>query len=182
MPRQAGQGLQGHRAGFVSRMVADVVDGIVLVAIGFATLLSVALIVFLIRPRSFAIPDVPLSALLPVAAVLVLGYFGYGWSGPGRTVGKELTGLRVVDTSGRLLSVRRALLRAAFYVVFPAGLLWSVLSRRSASVQDLVVRTAVVYDWSRGHADTWAPAPEGQPAGAPQHHGTPSSVQARADS
>jgi uncharacterized RDD family membrane protein YckC len=58
-----------------------------------------------------------------------------------------VAGLRVLDRSGRRLSVRRALLRAVLYVVFPAGLLWILVSRRNASVQDLVVGSIVIYDW-----------------------------------
>jgi uncharacterized RDD family membrane protein YckC len=38
-------------------------------------------------------------------------------------------------------------------VLFPAGLLWVLASRRNASVQDLIVGTAVVYDWAYHPAD-----------------------------
>lgn len=38
-------------------------------------------------------------------------------------------------------------------VLFPAGLLWVLASRRNDSVQDLVVRTAVIYDWVYHPAD-----------------------------
>jgi hypothetical protein len=33
-------------------------------------------------------------------------------------------------------------------VAFPIGLLWVLVSRKNASVQDLIVRSAVVYYWS----------------------------------
>ena len=149
MTRHHGEELQGHRAGFVSRVIADAIDGVVLLGIGCALLLFFGVIAFLVRPGSFTIPAIPTWVEVPVTAGVILGYLGYGWSGPGRTVGKEFTGLRVVDTTGHLLTVRRALVRVALYLVFPAGLLWSMISRRSASVQDLVVRSAVVYDWAR---------------------------------
>jgi uncharacterized RDD family membrane protein YckC len=32
--------------------------------------------------------------------------------------------------------------------VFPAGLVWSLFSRKNASLQDLLLRTVVVYDWA----------------------------------
>ncbi len=32
-------------------------------------------------------------------------------------------------------------------VLFPLGLFWSAISRRNASLQDLLVRTSVIYDW-----------------------------------
>jgi hypothetical protein len=41
-----------------------------------------------------------------------------------------------------------ALLRAAFCVFFPIGLLWCAGSRANRSVQDVVLRSSVVYDWS----------------------------------
>ena len=54
----------------------------------------------------------------------------------------------MVDSAGRRLSLPRSLARAVLYVLFPAGLLWLLASRRNASLQDLVLATAVVYDWA----------------------------------
>ena len=49
----------------------------------------------------------------------------------------------------------RAVARAVLCLLFPIGLLWVVVSRRNASVQDLLVRSAVAYDWAyRGPAVT----------------------------
>jgi uncharacterized RDD family membrane protein YckC len=72
-------------------------------------------------------------------------------------VGKQIAGLRVVEVAGRRLSLWRSLTRALLYVLFPAGLLWVLASRRNASLQDLILRTAVVYDWA------YHPADEAQP-------------------
>jgi uncharacterized RDD family membrane protein YckC len=68
-------------------------------------------------------------------------------------VGKQVAGLRVVDRAGRRLSLGRSFCRAVLYVLFPAGLLWVLASRRNASVQDLIVGTAVLYDWAYHPAD-----------------------------
>jgi type III secretory pathway component EscT len=40
--------------------------------------------------------------------------------------------------------------RAALCVAFPIGLFWSVVSATSRSLQDSLLRTAVVYDWAAG--------------------------------
>jgi len=56
-------------------------------------------------------------------------------------------GLRVVDRAGAHLRIGRAFLRALTCTVFPLALYWCVVSRRSASGQDLVFGTSVVYDW-----------------------------------
>ena len=74
-------------------------------------------------------------------------YLAVGWVTTGRTLGDQVAGLRVVRASGPLMGLVRALLRALLCVLFPIGLLWCVASRRKASVQDLLVRTSVVYDW-----------------------------------
>jgi uncharacterized RDD family membrane protein YckC len=56
-------------------------------------------------------------------------------------------GLRVVGRHGHRLRVLVALARAAFCVVFPVGLLWCAINPGSRSVQDIILRTSVVYDW-----------------------------------
>jgi uncharacterized RDD family membrane protein YckC len=56
-------------------------------------------------------------------------------------------GLRVVGRQGQLLGWPRSAARAALYVTFGFGLYWSVVDRRRRSLQDIVLGTAVVYDW-----------------------------------
>jgi uncharacterized RDD family membrane protein YckC len=139
--------LQGHRAGFVSRLVADAVDFGVVWAIGLAALLVAGVVRYLLAGPPFRPPMLPGWLVSAGGGAIAVGYLTAGWTSTGRTVGKQLAGLRVVDRRGRRLSVRRALLRAVLYVIFPAGLLWILVSRHNASVQDVVVGSAVVYDW-----------------------------------
>jgi hypothetical protein len=40
-----------------------------------------------------------------------------------------------------------AALRSAFCVLFPIGLFWVAVSGANRSVQDVVLRSSVVYDW-----------------------------------
>jgi uncharacterized RDD family membrane protein YckC len=63
--------------------------------------------------------------------------------------GDYLLGIRVVDRRGRRTSFLLALLRAVLCVLFPIGILYVAVSSANRSLQDLVVRTHVVYDWSR---------------------------------
>lgn len=51
-----------------------------------------------------------------------------------------------VHRTGRALGLRRSVVRAALCVTFPLGLCWIPLSRTRASLQDLVVASAVFYD------------------------------------
>lgn len=69
------------------------------------------------------------------------------WGTTGRSYGSLLLGLRVRGVHGRRLGWPRAVLRAALCVVFPAGLLWVAISPRRRSVQDILLRSVVVYDW-----------------------------------
>jgi uncharacterized RDD family membrane protein YckC len=108
------------------------------------------------RRRAHPGPAAPCAARwldAAAGAAIAVGYLALSWAATGRSVGKQVAGLRVVGRVGRRLSLRRSLARAVLYVLFPAGLLWVLASRRNASVQDLVVGTAVVYDWAYHPAD-----------------------------
>jgi uncharacterized RDD family membrane protein YckC len=76
-------------------------------------------------------------------------YLTVAWARTGRTRGGSLLGLRVVSAQLGPLGWWRAAMRAVTYVVFPVGLLWSAVSPTRRSVQDLLVRSVVVYDWRR---------------------------------
>jgi hypothetical protein len=54
-----------------------------------------------------------------------------------------------VGPAGRPPRVGGALLRAVLCVLFPIGLFWVAVSRANRSAQDVVLRYAVVYDWSQ---------------------------------
>ena len=137
------------RAGLLSRLVAGLIDTLVVVLLGLVLLLVVAS-VRLLWTGGFGLGFTDAVPVRIAAVALLLVYLTYGWGLDGRTVGALLMGLRVLDEDGSDLSYQRAFVRAVLYVVFPLGLLWSAVSRRDASVQDLIVSTVVVHDWGRG--------------------------------
>jgi uncharacterized RDD family membrane protein YckC len=151
-PTQA-KTLQGHRAGLVSRVVADAIDLGVIWALGLSALLLAGAVRYLLPGLPFRTPVLPNWLTAAAGMAIAIGYLAAGWAATGRTVGKQAAGLRVLDRSGRRLLARRALLRAVLCVAFPAGLLWVLVSRHNASVQDLLAGTIVVYDWSYHPAD-----------------------------
>jgi uncharacterized RDD family membrane protein YckC len=159
--------LQGHRAGFVSRVVADAVDLGVVWAIGLAALLFAGVVRYLLAGPPFRTPVLPSWLSATAGLTIAVAYLASGWAATGRTLGKQVAGLRVLDHAGHRLSLRRALLRAVLCVVFPAGLLWIVVSRRNASVQDLLCGTAVIYDWSYRPTDESPPSGEARSPSAP---------------
>jgi len=148
VPREV-RAYQGRRAGVVSRFLAAAVDLLVVVVIMVGSWVAWASLLFLLEPVSFRFPTG--SVLLGIGAgltVLVI-YLTGAWFMTGRTYGNRLMGLRVVNFRGTRLRLPTALLRAVVYVVFPIGLFWVAVSRENRSLQDVVLRTSVIYDWAR---------------------------------
>jgi uncharacterized RDD family membrane protein YckC len=138
--------VHGHAAGFVTRAVGATVDAcavVLAVAIGYVV---VAGFRFLLHPRSFRFPAPGFAVILLVVGLVLAAYLTVTWAIPGRTYGDQLMGLRVTDLSGNRLHWSRAAARALLYVLFPLGLGWVLVSARNRSVQDVVLRTTVVYD------------------------------------
>lgn len=141
------RGLQGHRAGIVSRFLADAIDLLVIVVAVVGVYLGVSVVRFLLHPRRFTWPEVSALNLGTLGWILLILYLTIGWANTGRTWGKGVLGLRVVSSKDAGLPLWRAFVRATLCALFPIGLFWSAISTRNQSVQDLLVRTTVVYDW-----------------------------------
>ena len=139
--------MQGRRAGLVSRFLADAIDLGVTVLVVVGVYFTVNATRFLFRPRNFEwwAPDP--EFLMALGWVVLVLYLAIGWSGTGRTLGKQMMGLRLVNERGQRVRFFGALLRAVVCVLFPIGLFWCAVSRTNHSVQDIVLRTSVVYDW-----------------------------------
>jgi uncharacterized RDD family membrane protein YckC len=144
-----GRERQGKRAGLASRVTADLIDYGVVVGIYLAILLGMGLAEYFLGSGGFDVPDP--AAITSLTAQWVIGvlYLTASWAGGGRSIGKSVLGLRVVTTAGRSLPLRRAFVRAVICATVGAfTLLWVIVSRRRSAAHDLIVRSAVVYDWS----------------------------------
>jgi uncharacterized RDD family membrane protein YckC len=148
---------QGQRAGLVTRFVAAVIDGILVGLVLLLGYAGFAGLVFLIDPRTFTFPEMGLFLSLTSALVVLVVYLTVSWWISGRTYGSLVMGLRVVGYRGANMRLVGAFARAVFCTLFPIGLLWAAVNRENRSVQDVVLRTSVIYDW--------------QPKGA--HHAEP---------
>lgn len=146
LPREA-RPYQGRRAGPVTRASAAVIDGIVVIGTLLIGYVGYAGLLFVFSPRDFSFPDVDLVSGTVTAHVIMVVYLSLSWWVSGRSYGSLVMGLRVVSHRGVRMTLLGALVRAAFCVIFPVGLLWVAVSRENRSVQDLVLRTSVVYDW-----------------------------------
>lgn len=139
--------LQGQRAGILSRGLAFAADIGVAFVIYLVVIAGVNLLWDLLFSNKLSVPTPPgwFSALM-IFWVLVI-YLGLGWASTGRTIGKQLLGLRVVREDAQPLKAGQAFVRAFLCAVFYPGILLVVLDRRMRSVQDVVVKSVVVYDW-----------------------------------
>ncbi len=146
VPREA-RPYQGRHAGVATRMLAAVLDAIVVVALLLSGYGMVAVLAFMVDPLRFSFPRLSLAVNLTAALALTVVYLAVGWSAGGRTCGMSIMGLRVVGPGGRRLRLGGATVRALACVVFPVGLLWSSVNARNRSVQDVLLRTEVIYDW-----------------------------------
>ncbi|RZL76124.1 MAG: RDD family protein [Rhodococcus sp. (in: high G+C Gram-positive bacteria)] len=137
-----------HRsAGIVTRGLACGIDlGVVLAVMG-GIYVGALFVRLLFSPQEFSFPDA--NAVLSVTLFITVAvlYLTACWAVSGRTVGAVTMGLRVVSRNGELIGWLRAFVRAVLYVMFGFGLLWAAVDSRRRSLQDILLRTAVVYDW-----------------------------------
>jgi uncharacterized RDD family membrane protein YckC len=145
VPAEA-RSFQGERAGIVSRVLANAVDLAILVVVLGAGYLGWSAWLFLRRGASFRFPTVTYRGTYLVGAIVLTLLFTVAWSTTGRSYGDRLLGLRVIDRRGQRMGFAAAFVRAVLCVAFPPLLFWAIVNRRS--VQDLVLGTAVIYDWA----------------------------------
>lgn len=139
--------LQGQRAGIGSRSLAFAADIGIAFVIYVVIVAGVNLLWDFLFSDKIAIPTPPgwFSALM-IFSVLVI-YLTVGWGSTGRSVGKQLMGLRVVRADGSSLRPRHAFVRAVLCAAFYPGLLLALVDRRNRSLQDVICKSVVVYDW-----------------------------------
>jgi uncharacterized RDD family membrane protein YckC len=157
------QQLQGLRAGFVSRAVASGTDVIFVLCVYVVGVIMVSIAWDLFFSKSISVADPPhwLNELL-IWILLVL-YLTAGWS-TGRTLGKQMMGLRVVRSDGSPLRFLRALFRALLCASFFPALLLALVNRRNRGLEDVAFGTVVTYDWlPTGYEPLAGPSMDAQP-------------------
>src|SRR4051794_22989690 len=104
VPREA-RPFQGQRAGLVTRLVAAVLDALVVGVVLLGGYLGLVGLVFIFDPRSFQFPDLGVVFSLASALAVALVYLTVFWTLSGRTYGYLVMGLRVLGHGGRRLRV-----------------------------------------------------------------------------
>lgn len=146
-------------AGFWRRLVAYIIDNTIICIIYFI-LTMIATIAFIIGAASGEenklITDLADPTKISVAMIIIwlfflaisLGYFTYFHGATGRTPGKMLLGLQVVNDDGTPLTFGIAFLRSVGYLVsgaiFNIGFIWAAFDKRKQSWHDKIAGTVVI--------------------------------------
>ncbi|MEU8816639.1 RDD family protein [Actinoplanes sp. NPDC048796] len=131
-------------AGPVSRLIAYVIDALIVTGFGTAAIAVLALVGelagFLVRETQTLLATTFALALPAVFGV----YCAVFWLLAGRTPGMALLGLRVVTAGGRPVGWLAALVRGLVLGYFPIGAAWILVDRRHQAIHDKIARTAVL--------------------------------------
>jgi uncharacterized RDD family membrane protein YckC len=148
---------QGQRAGFISRAVAASIDVVIVFLVVLGTAAAIWMVSIITQPISPGTAPIQSGDRLPDIGFFILYgyclnvlYWTVGWATGGRTIGNLVMGLRVVNHKGERVRWAGAFLRALFCTIFVPGLFWVIVSGANRSVQDVVLRTSVIYDWVIG--------------------------------
>jgi uncharacterized RDD family membrane protein YckC len=151
----------GQYAGPVSRLAAAAVDGVAVTTLYSAIVAGSTFALGLVTTREIDVREA--NGLLGVAGFVVWAFL-YLWVGlavAGRTVGKLLVGLRVVQRDGTPLAGKSAFVRVVTYplsfLLMGLGMIGIVLGRERRALHDLLAGSAVVYDWGDRPAEMPAP-------------------------
>ncbi|MGD8807384.1 MAG: RDD family protein [Chloroflexota bacterium] len=164
LPIPAGS-LLGHYAGFVSRLLALLVD-VALIVIALAlggSLLTTAVDVLGLRGwfDSVAGPSGLFGGLFAGISglAIVIGYLVLFWLLTGQTLGMMLMGLRVANRAGGRLGFWQAIVRIIGYLILPGiyffGFLWILGDDKRQAWHDKLARTCVVYAWDARPDETF---------------------------
>jgi uncharacterized RDD family membrane protein YckC len=154
-PDSSPPNLLGHYAGLFTRMVAFVIDAL-LIAIALAIipwmgqilLNSIGIGSFTTRWME-GVQRLMASGIF--AAVFTYAYYAFFWFFAGMTIGDAVLGIRIVRTNGKRIGPFRTLIRLIGYVIalIPLGLgfFWILIDNHRPGWHDKLAGTFAVYAW-----------------------------------
>ncbi len=145
--RPSAGGTEHRPAGIVTRSAAAGIDLAMVIVVCSSAYLGVALAKLVWSPTTFSWPSMPVWFTFVFGWGVAVIYLTVGWVTTGRSYGGYVMGLRVLTNRHRMMRWAQSFLRAVFCVFFPVGLAWVIFSPARRSLQDVVLRTTVVYDW-----------------------------------
>lgn len=145
--------LQGRVAGFITRLLAYVVDfailaGVLVVGGWIASLIDSMF------ERMGLNPSMDIATIYLFLVPVIFGfYFVVFWSLTGRTIGKWFMGLKVIRADGQPPTIGRSFIRFIGYgvsaIAFWLGYFWVLIDNDRQAWHDHMAKTWVVYDYER---------------------------------
>lgn len=145
-PPAPGQQIQAPLSGFWRRLVALIVDSLIVAIVAGVVSLGIELLLHVTTTGGTG------GIRGTVGFVLGLIYFGWLWSTRGQTVGYMAMGIRLIRSDGSNIGVGRALLRYILielsfgFCLIPAivSAFMIALGQRKQAIHDLLVDTVVI--------------------------------------
>lgn len=158
----------GHYAGFVSRLLALVVDIAVSLIVFVLVVALVSAVVGVVTGSSLDLKRDGLITEVLFGAWAFL-YFSLQWASNGRTLGMALFGVRVVRANGTEITGWRAMARTVAlplsFLFLGLGFLIALGQRERRALHDLIAGTCVVYSWNaRAATLRWLVREENEPS------------------
>ena len=141
--------MEMEKIGFLTRLVAYIIDSIIVTVVGF-----IILAIFGLSP--FGMPqggaEVTFTAMNTIGLLLVIvwswGYLIVFWSVRGQTPGKMIMGIKIISTDGGSIGVGKSILRLIGYVISAVilylGFLWIIWDKDKQGWHDKIAGTYVV--------------------------------------
>lgn len=154
-PEATPPNLIGHYAGFFSRLVAFVIDSLIIA-------LCLAILPWLVNILldSTGLTSYTARWILGVELILASGifaicftyaYYSFFWFFAGMTIGDIVMGIRIVRTNGKRVGPFRSLIRLLGYglsiIPFGLGFFWILIDDRRQGWHDKLAGTCAVYAW-----------------------------------
>jgi uncharacterized RDD family membrane protein YckC len=148
----------GRYAGFITRLVAFLVDRAITAIVTLFTMLAVEFALNVFRINQLVGFDdlswqVATASGMGLYFVISVAYDLSFWMLAGQTPGKRLMGVRVVRSDGQRLHLGNAIRRELAYVLSGLlflGYLWILFDNRRQGWHDKLAGTIVVYSWPEG--------------------------------
>jgi len=165
--------LVGHYAGLTSRLLAFIIDTIILSVIILFTswfvattwrLLQLGPIFSELDQRSTILANLTMVITSPlfyslITLLFIASYYIFFWTIAGQTPGKGIMGLRILSRRGNRLKLRFAILRYIGYylsiIPFGMGIIWILIDDRRLAWHDKLAGTCVVYAWEAKPDETF---------------------------
>jgi uncharacterized RDD family membrane protein YckC len=133
----------GRPAGFWIRVVAYIIDGVIVGIVNFILTFVVTL------AAGGSINGAPATLLQLIGTLIWVAYFSYFWSSRGQSVGMMATNLRVTRSDGSPLTLGRAIGRAfalilSFAIIF-IGVIMVAFTERKRGLHDMIADTVVTH-------------------------------------